>query len=193
MLLTDLVFILLFLTAVGTLLTAGFFAAAKKFERSRRFLFRLFVGAALYMLSVVVVSLVLPRRILKPGDMQCFDDWCVSVVGSKTTETNRGVDYYVDLTLFSRARRVAQRENHLAVYLTDKNGRRFDPVPDKSDVPLDVQLQPGQSIILSRRFTLPPDATDVGAVITHEGGFPIGWFILGYDTWFRKPPLIRLA
>jgi hypothetical protein len=32
----------------------------------------------------------------------------------------------------------------------------------------------------------------VGAVIAHEGGFPIGWFIIGYDTWFRKPPLAPL-
>jgi hypothetical protein len=29
-------------------------------------------------------------------------------------------------------------------------------------------------------------------VIAHEGGFPIGWLIIGYDTWFRKAPLVKL-
>lgn len=191
--LTDLVFILLFLTAVGTLLTAGVFASLKQFGRSRRILRRLLVGAAVYMLVVIAVSLVLPRRMLNSGDSQCFDDWCVAIAGSKRSETAKSVEYRVGLRLFSRARRIAQRENHLAVYLTDKSGRRFDPVSDKSDLPFDVLLQPEESVVLSRRFILPPDAADVNAVITHEGGFPIGWFIMGYDTWFRKPPLIRLA
>jgi hypothetical protein len=54
-------------------------------------------------------------------------------------------------------------------------------------------LQPGESVVLTRHFLLPSDDSGVSAVVTHEGGFPIGWFIIGYDTWFRKPPLIRLA
>jgi len=29
-------------------------------------------------------------------------------------------------------------------------------------------------------------------VFAHEGGFPIAWFIIGYDTWFRKPTLVQL-
>jgi hypothetical protein len=39
---------------------------------------------------------------------------------------------------------------------------------------------------------VPVEAFDVGIVISHEGGFPIGWFIVGYNTWFRKPPAARL-
>jgi hypothetical protein len=39
---------------------------------------------------------------------------------------------------------------------------------------------------------VPEEAAGVAAVITHEGGFPIGWFIAGYDTWFRKPPITNL-
>jgi len=38
-----------------------------------------------------------------------------------------------------------------------------------------------------RSFLLPAGAGDVGIVIAHQGGFPIGWFVVGYDTWFRKP------
>jgi hypothetical protein len=81
----------------------------------------------------------------------------------------------------------------LALYLSDGSGRRFDPVSQESDVPFNVLLQPGESVVLTRHFLLPSDDSGVSAVVTHEGGFPIGWFIIGYDTWFRKPPLIRLA
>lgn len=190
--LSDLLFIVLFLVAVATLLVAAWFAARKQFGRARRVLSKLLVGSAVYMLVLIAVSLFLPRRIVKLGDSQCFDDWCVSVAGfNKTKEGNR-VEYRVDLRLSSRARRISQRENHLAVYLTDDRGRRFDPVTDNLNVPFNVLLQPQESIVVSRSFLVPVDAAEVGAVVTHEGGFPIGWFIVGYDTWFRKPPLVRL-
>jgi hypothetical protein len=44
-------------------------------------------------------------------------------------------------------------------------------------------------------FLVPAEAALLAVVIVviaHEGGFPIGWFIIGYDTWFRKPPIVRL-
>ena len=190
--LSDLLFIALFLVAAATLLVAAWFAARKQFGRGRRVLTKLLVGSAVYMLVLIAVSLLLPRRIVKLGDAQCFDDWCVSVAGfNKIKEGNR-VEYRVDLRLSSRARRISQRENHLAIYLTDDRGRRFDPVTDNSNVPFNVLLRPQESIVVRRLFLVPVDATEVGAVITHEGGFPIGWFIVGYDTWFRKPPVVKL-
>ena len=94
--------------------------------------------------------------------------------------------------LSSRARRVSQRENNLAVYMTDARGRRYDPLPDAEAAPLNALLGPGQSVVARRRFALPPDAPRPGVVVTHEGGFPIGWLIIGYDTWFRKPPIVPL-
>ena len=44
----------------------------------------------------------------------------------------------------------------------------------------------------SRSFLVPAEAKDVGLVVAHEGGFPIGWFIIGYGTWFRKPAVVQL-
>jgi hypothetical protein len=29
-------------------------------------------------------------------------------------------------------------------------------------------------------------------VYTHEGGFPIGWFIISEGGWFQKPPIVWL-
>jgi hypothetical protein len=192
MTLPDLLFILLSLAALATLLAAAGFALGRQFARARRILLRLLLGAAAYMAVVIAVSLILPRRVVKVGDPQCFDDWCVAIAGFTRTPQGARVAYRVDLRLFSRARRVSQREKNLAVYLTDDRGRRYDPAPGESSIPFSVLLRPQESVVASRSFLVPADAADVGVVIAHEGGFPIGWFILGYDTWFRKPPLTKL-
>ena len=91
----------------------------------------------------------------------------------------------------SRARRISQRENNLRVYMTDGRDARYDPI-DAAPAPFNVLLGPQESVTVRRTFQVPADAKDIGLVITHQGGFPIGWFIIGYDTWFRKPALIEL-
>jgi hypothetical protein len=83
-------------------------------------------------------------------------------------------------------------EKGTVVYLTDARGRRYDPLPDPSAIPLDTILQPGESLIVTRRFDVPPGAQGLGLIYTHEGGFPIGWFIIGEGGWFQKPPIVRL-
>jgi hypothetical protein len=184
----DLIFIFLFLTAAGSLVTAGVLAVAGQGRRSGRILVRLLAGAAVYLGVVAAVSVVLPRRVVAVGEPQCFDDWCIAVAGFRRA----GEQYEVDFAVSSRARRVAQREKHVTVYLTDGQGRRYDPVADAAAAPFDVLLGPGDSAEVSRRFVVPKAAGAVGVVIGHEGGFPIGWFIVGYDTWFRKPALTAL-
>jgi hypothetical protein len=180
----DLLFIVLFLTAVSTLMAAAWFAIRRQFGRVRRILFRLLVGVSAYMAVVVAWSLILPRRVVEVGDAQCFDDWCVSIAGFRRAPEIARVAYSVDLRLSSRARRVSQRENNLVVYLTDDHGRRYDPVADNSSAAFNVLLRPQESVVVSRSFMVPAEAPEVGVVITHEGGFPIGWFIVGYNTWF---------
>jgi hypothetical protein len=133
----------------------------------------------------------LPRRVLQPDADECFDDWCIGVAEVKQHPDGAGIAYDVALRLGSRARRVSQRENNLAVYLTDDRSSRYDPVGDVSAEPFNVLLGPGESVIVHRRFSVPA-TRGLGLVAAHEGGFPIGWFIIGYDTWFRKPTVIRL-
>jgi hypothetical protein len=189
----DLLFILLFLLGVATLLRAASFVLRRQFARARGVLWRLFLCVCAYMLIVVVVSLCLPRRIIKLGEAQCFDDWCVAVTAASKAPQGNLVRYNVALELSSRALRVPQREQHIVLYLTDRRGRRYDPQPDPTDAPFDVLLQPQQAATASRTFLLPADASNVNAAVAHEGGFPIGWFIIGYDTWFHKPPLVDLS
>ncbi len=188
----DLLFIVLFLAAASALLSAAWFAARGDSARARRIFLRLLAAAAAYMALVITASVVLPKRSVSLAEPQCFDDWCVAFAGIERSPKPDGVAYGVNLRLFSRARRISQREKHLVVYLRDDRGRRYNPLGDPSSIPFDVLLRPEESVTVSRSFQLPADAAGVGLVITHEGGFPIGWFIVGYDTWFRKPAMAPL-
>ena len=188
----DLLFIVLFLATVSTLLSAAFLASRGRGARALALLRRLGIGAGAYFGIVAIASIFWPRTVLQVGDPRCFDDWCIAVENASRQQAGDRSTYTVTLRLSSAARRISQRENDMAVYLADNRGRRYDPAPNKSDVPLNVRLGPQESVTATRIFEVPADAHEPGLVIAHEGGFPIGWFIIGYETWFRKPAIVRL-
>ncbi len=70
-------------------------------------------------------------------------------------------------------------------------GRRYDPIPGSGTVPFDTKLQPGESVIATRRFDVPADARDLGFVYAHVGASfsPV----IGENELFHGPPLVRLA
>ncbi|MDQ2899290.1 MAG: hypothetical protein M3Y07_05745 [Acidobacteriota bacterium] len=98
----------------------------------------------------------------------------------------------VALRLSSRAKCVPQGEKGTVVYLVDLNERRYDAAPDSVTVPFDTLLQPVESVAATRRFEVPGEPRDLGLVYTHEGGFPIGFFIVGENHCFYGPPVVRL-
>ena len=185
-------FITVFFASLITLIAAAVTAIAGRCGRSLRIPRFYGMCLGLYLAIVVLTSLILPRRILKLGDSRCFDDWCMSVENFRQARQPTAISYVVTLRLSSRARRVTQRENGVALYLTDDQGRRVDPIPDRTAVPLNALLQPQESITATRVFEVPPNASGLGLVIAHEGGFPVGSFIIGYETWFRKPAIVPL-
>jgi hypothetical protein len=189
----DLLFIAVFLASVVTLLSAAVLAirgrGADALVRLRTWC--ICVGA--YLAVVVLSSVFWPRTVLEVGEQRCFDDWCIAVENASRQEAQGGVSYLVTLRLSSTALRVTQRENNVVVYLADQSGRRYDPAPDPSAVAMNVQLAPQESVAAIRSFAVPADARELGLVIDHEGGFPIGWFIAGYETWFHKPTIVRLS
>jgi hypothetical protein len=188
----DLLFILLFLASAGIWITAASMALSGAGGRALRILRAWAMGFGAYMAVVATTSLAGPRRVLRPGDPLCSDDWCLFVESATRTVAGGRAEYRVNLRISSRALRVAQREKDAAVYLEDGFGRRYAPLRDPSAVPLDVRLEPGESIATARVFELPQNARAIGMVFRHEGGFPIGWLIIGYETWFRAPTLFRL-
>ena len=184
-------FLLLALMTVVTLVTAVVCAVMGQFVRAGRILLRLGIGAPIYFAIVIAVSAASPRRVYQPGDAQCFDDWCITVVSGGWTDA-APVRYEVALSLSNRARRVPMGEKGTVVYLTDAKGRRYDPLVDGADVAFDTRISPGASVAAMRRFNVPRTATGLGLVYTHEGGFPIGWLIISEGGWFQKPPIVRL-
>jgi hypothetical protein len=180
----DLLFLCIVLGSFITLLTI--IAAALGGKRYRALVLLRAWGTfiALYLVSVSAVRSTLPVRVLAIGDPQCSDDWCITVANVSRNVSAFGTEYVVDLQLTSRARRVAQRENGLIVYLTDAHGNRYNPLPDPSALPLDVLLQAGESVTAKRKFEVPDNAGRLDLVVTHEG-FGIGWLIIGRSPFMR--------
>ena len=182
----DLLFALVFLASAGCLLAAVVLALRGRGTRAMNVLRIWATGAAVYMTALVSVSFAQPRRVLHLGDLRCFDDWCITVENVQRS----GARYDVALRVSSRALRVSQRAPDAAVYLIDDRGRRFDPLPDTSAVPLSVLLHPGESIPASRSFALPEDARQVGLVVNHGTG-PANFVIGDEASLFHKRTVIR--
>ena len=182
-------FLLFVLAAAIVLISAVVAAVRGRRANARRRLTLLGIASAIYMLVVLTVSVATPRRSYRVGDTRCFDDWCIAVTrATRATPTTM----VVGLRLSSRAKRVPQRELGTVVYLSDSAGRRYDPAVDSRAIPLDVLLQPGQAVETQRTFAVPSDARGLSLVYTHEGGFPIGFFIIGENEWAHGPPLVHL-
>jgi hypothetical protein len=188
----DLLFILAFLSAVVALAIAAYQAIRGRFSRAGSVLTRVALSAAVYLATISLVSIFSPRRVLKPGDERCFDDWCFQVADVSRTPSAERVSYRIGIRLFSRAKGRAQRANDVVVYLVDGLGDRFEPEPDQSAVPFNILLQPGESVTATRVFSIPAGARDVGLVLEHGGSGP-GLFIIGDDlSLLHKRTVVRL-
>lgn len=184
----DLLFLALALGSVVTLLAAAVLALSGKRARSLELLKRWGIGFAAYMGVVVATSVLLPRSVARLGEALCNDDWCLTVEGIG----REGNTYRVGLKMESRAARVTQREFGVLVYLTDTEGRRYTPRAETGEVAFDVPLRPQEAVQTARTFDLPEGVRPAGLVVRYGSGFPIGWFIIGYPTWFRKPTIVTL-
>ena len=78
------------------------------------------------------------------------------------------------------------------VYAIDGRGNRYTPEPASSSVPLDVLLQPGESVRTSRVFKVPVGVGELG-LITGHGPSGISTFIIGdQGSLFHKRTFVRL-
>jgi hypothetical protein len=185
----DLLFLGLAAASVVTLAAAAVLAMTGKGRQAGAGIRRWGICFAAYMGAVAATSAFLPRRVVGLGEAMCSDDWCLAVerVDYKAGACRAG------FRIESRALRVTQREYGVSVYLTDAEGRRWDAKTPAGQAAFDVAIGPGDAIETTRVFAVPADARPTGMVIRHDSGFPIGWFIIGYETWFRKPTIVRLA
>jgi hypothetical protein len=188
----DLLFILLFLATMGALLVAIVRALRGQTTRALSLLRKWAVCAGAYFAIVAISSLFWPRTVLRLGEPRCFDDWCIAVENIARQPADGGADLLVKLRLSSAAKRISQREQDLAVYIADDGGHRYEAAARASDIAFNVQLGPQESVTTTRAFYLPATARNPVLVIAHEGGFQMGWLIIGYETWFHKPTMVRI-
>src|SRR5258708_31545514 len=116
-------FILLFLTVVGALVTAAVLALRGQRDRAGRMVRRLGIGTGVYAAIVVLTALGTQPRIYHVGKAQCFDDWCITVVDARPDRRADSVAWTVTRRLSSRARRITQHENDAAVSLPNPRHR----------------------------------------------------------------------
>ena len=180
-------FILCFLATVVTLIVAAVSAIRGNRARAVASLSKLGICAAVYLAALLAVGAASQRKVYRVGDMQCFDDWCITVTGAART-TPRTVE--VTLRLSSRAKQRPMGEKGTVAYLVDAEGRRYDPIPGSGTVPFDTKLQPGEAVIATRLFDVSPDARDLGFVYAHVGASfsPV----IGENELFHGPPVVRL-
>jgi hypothetical protein len=187
----DLLFLAVFLTSVITLAAAAYAAVRGRVPRAFSILSVWLVCAAVYLGASAAVAYVAPQRVIATGQPWCFDDWCLTVERA----TREGANYTVNLLISSEAKRVAQRANGTWIYLRDENDTHYNPAPDPAEVPLDVLLQPGESVPAKRSFSVPANVRELGLVTGH-GGPPCGLMslvIIGNGgCLFHKQTMIRL-
>jgi len=191
----DLLFLLALLASVVTLVVAAVSAIRGQRPRALRILRLYGACAAGYLASGMAVSFLRPQRIIPVGEPWCFDDWCLTVEKVSRTPAMAQVSYQVGLRISSRARRVTQRAKGAWIYLIDDRGRIYPPAPDASVIPLDVLLQPGESVTTSRVFEIPSGVRRLGLVTGHGGPYcgTMDILIIGASgCLFKKPSMIRI-
>lgn len=202
----DLIFIFCFLFVIISCLRIAWLTARARREAVLRNLKRLGAFVAAYMAVVMIVAYLTPQRVFEVGDTRCFDDWCISVEGAKTSRsvgTNiqpvQGRFLIVSLRVSSRARGVRQSERHTQVYLRDAYGNRYEvaEVPQQafeaangSQPPIGTMLDPGTSVTTVRVFDIPLNLPEIGLALRQPGP---GLFIIGDDASLcHKPSIFRI-
>lgn len=187
----DLLFVAAFFTSLAVLIAAAVFSIRGRNDRAAGIVWRWAICAAVYLTVSAVVAIAMPQRVLMMGQPWCFDDWCLTA--ERVNHSSEA--YEVALRLSSVAKRVSQRALGAWIYLIDDRGRRFAPDANPGAVPLDVLLQPGESVETSRSFHVPRDAHSLGLITGHGGPFcgPMNLLIIGSaGCMFGKPTMIRI-
>ena len=191
----DVLFLGSALAAVAALGVALVTALRGRWVHAGAILKRLGAAVVAYEALVLIVAGVSPQRVLQVGELWCFDDLCLTVEQVAKMPAPPQAAYTVSLRISSRARRVTQRAKGAWIYLIDRQGRRYEPEADASAVPLDVSLQPGESVATSRVFKVPAEAGELGLITGHGGPYCIfpGPLIIGTGGCvFNKPDMVRI-
>jgi hypothetical protein len=111
--------------------------------------------------ALMLVSMLTPRTIVSIGDGYCWDLWCLGVEQVNATPQGQNTLYTAKVRLFSDANRVPTSRAKNFLYAIDEQGRRFPVFQNRTALPLDVTLHPGQSLTTSLSFLAPANAVQL--------------------------------
>jgi hypothetical protein len=119
-----------------------------------------------------------------PGKDYCFDSLCFSVVRTETvpgylaTQGERVVKVYIRIA--NRSDKKNSGDSHLAFYLVDSRGRRWDTVPGLEGVRLSTPVGPHQTVLSTPVFKVDHAAEGLRLVLTHDHS--LSYLLLLDDT-----------
>ena len=196
---SDLVAILSFfitiLGAVNILLVPMGLFAFRKFRTAAKVAAIGIGWVALYLLALVTVSVLSPQTIVKVGDSYCADIWCIGIDKVNATPRGQGIVYRLDVHIFSDANTVTTSAKGVSFFLIDEGGHRFPLIRDPSVVPVDVTLNPRQSVNTSLTFVTTSGVRQLFLTAEDPNTDRFWWTKLYFGSDFsllHKPPLLRV-
>jgi hypothetical protein len=202
----DLLAIVSVLVTIGALVRVGYLLIRNQSAAAKNTATRLATFVGIYAVTLVVVSLASPGKVLAIGDTRCFDEWCITVTTASRQPSigdvrANGIFYVVTVRVSSRSRGRRQREGDVCTYLTDSRSRRFDVSPMGQNAlqragvagePETSFVNPGGSFDSRLAFDVPQDATDVGFLKKGCGWLP-NPIIGDPGSFLHRPTTVRLG
>ena len=202
---TDLLFLVCALTAIGAMGRIIYLLIRRNLRGAARTTGRLAIAVAAYFLILIVVSLVSPGRVLAMRERRCFDDWCIQVTGVEQAPEIGDVHaagrfYMVRFEVLSDAKRVTQRALDVHVWLLDDAGHRFGVSATGQGAfertrgpakPFDMELHPGEAFETTRVFDVPASIRGASILIEH-GTWPGRLIIGASQSFLHAPTLVKL-
>jgi hypothetical protein len=183
---------MVFLAAAAGGLIASMLKQDGKLHAARRARWASFGIVIAYLAAILLVSLFAPRLIVNIGDGYCYDTWCIGVQRVNTTFDGQNILYTAEVRIFSDANRVPTSRAKDFLYARDERGRRFPLVQDSSLLPVDVTLDPGQSVQTSLTFLAPANARNLYLTSKYA---VMPWVPLYFDSDiapFHRRTLLRI-
>jgi hypothetical protein len=175
----------LLLIAVVLSVAAGFVIALVQagtghFRAAGRTWLVLVSGVAIYLAAVCIVSLGATQKIRALGEPDCSDDWCITPEKAHFRDSNVLIEFRV----WSRAKRVTQREYGVHPFLMDERGRRFG-IAESTGPPFDQAIAPDEQFTTVRSYQVPESAATLDLVL--RDAFGPDTFVIGASQSLLHP------
>ena len=152
---------------------------------------------AIYMATLLGVSLLQPQKVVRLGQDQCFDDMCFAVTGVQELPEYLAHDgsrlVRVSVRISNHGKEKPQSERLIRAYLVDSQGRHWAESTAVSGVRLTARVAAGDSVTSQPVFKVAKGASGLGLVFTHGQRQP-GVLVIGdSDSLLHRRTVVWLG